>query len=75
MNVDFNALGLSLAVRLTQKNKIPKNQKGLATVIKKHCTLNTGIFLKEYYNNVKNYEQSVEFREKILAVTWDLLSK
>lgn len=73
MNVDFNSLGLALAVRLTQKNMIPNNQASLGRIIKKHCTLKEGIFLKDYFQNVKTFEQSKEFRQKILEVAWDLL--
>ena len=74
MNVDFNDLGLKLALRLTEKNLVPNNQKSLGRIIRKHCTLTNGLFLKEYYNNVKTFEQSIEFRQKLLEVTWDLIN-
>ena len=73
MNVNFNDLGITLAARLIEENKNPKSVSALFHVITKHCTYKDGIFLKEYYQNVKTFDDSMEFRSKILAVTWQLL--
>ena len=74
-NLDFNEMGLELAVRLTNKNMVPKTQESLARIIKKHCVMVNGIFLKQYFRNVKTFEESLEFRNKLLQVTWELISK
>ena len=73
MNVNFNNLGVTLAARLIEKNEKPKSKSALFHVITKHCTYTNGLFLKEYYNNVKTFDDSMEFRSKILAVAWHSL--
>ena len=73
MNVNFNNLGVTLAARLIEKNEKPKSKSALFHVITKHCTCTNGIFLNEYYKNVKTFDESMEFRSKILAVAWHLL--
>lgn len=71
--LDFATMGFELAFKLQEKNKIPKNQDILAKVIIKQCIRTKGMFMREYYRNVKNYDESVTFRKKIMEHCWELL--